>query len=87
MTVLTPVNAFPGIPFPNNLSGRSKPQSYIYPGGGQPRSGITFVLSYTRAFLGIAFPQHLSGQASVQSFTYPGAVQPILPVAIWPFTM
>jgi hypothetical protein len=78
MPVLSYTNAFPGIAFPNHLSGQSKPQSYRYPGAVQPLQTGPAVLSYTNAFPGIAFPQHLSGQtATVQSYLYPGAVQPL----------
>jgi hypothetical protein len=80
MTVLSYTNAFPGIPFPNHLSGQSKPQSYLYPGGVQIlKTGATTVLLPTNAFPGIAFPNHLSGQSKPQSYLYPGGVQPAAP--------
>lgn len=80
MSVLSYTNAFPGIPFPNNLSGQSKPQNYRWPGAVQPKQTGPAVLSYTNAFPGIAFPQHLSGQTTtVQNYLYPGAVQPLQP--------
>ena len=89
MTVLSYTSAFPGIPFPNHLSGQSTPQSYLYPGAVQLNKGTgPAVLSYTSAFPGIAFPQHLSGQTdTVQSYMYPGAVQPAVSVGTlqgWP---
>lgn len=82
MTILTPSNALPGIPFPNHLSGKNKPQSYLYPGAVQVKGTGPTVLSYTNALLGIPFPQHSSGKTNtVQSFLYPGAVQPIVPAS------
>lgn len=80
-TVLSYTNAFPGIPFPNHLSGQSTPQNYRYPGAVQPQSSLPTVLSYTNAFPGIPFPNHLSGQASPQNFRFPGAVQPAVSVS------
>jgi hypothetical protein len=76
MTVLTPANAFPGIPAPQHLSGKTSVQNFIYPGAVQPQSTTPKVLSYTNAFLGIQVPQHLSGKTKVQSFIFPGALQP-----------
>lgn len=79
MTVLTPANAFPGIPFPNSKSSVTvKPQSYLYPGAVQPNKGsATTVLTTTNAFPGIAFPNSKSTvTVKPQSFLYPGAVQP-----------
>ena len=77
-SVLSYTNAFPGIPFPNHLSGQSKPQNYLYPGAVRPKATGPAVLSYTNAFPAIAFPQHLSGQTTtVQNYIYPGAVQPL----------
>jgi hypothetical protein len=73
-TVLSYTNAFPGIPFPNHLTGQAKPQSYRYPGAVQPQGSST-VLTYANGFPGIAFPNHLTGQAHPQSFLSPGAVQ------------
>jgi hypothetical protein len=83
-SVLSYTNAFPGIPFPNHLSGQSKPQSYVYPGAVAPKGSAT-VLSYTNAFPGIPFPNHLSGQSKPQSFLFPGAVQPNVSGAPTPF--
>lgn len=76
MTVLTPANAFPGIPFPNHLSGQSQPQNYLYPGAVQPLSTGPTVLAPSNAFPGIPFPNHLSGQSHPQNYLFPGAVQP-----------
>src|SRR5271166_5024655 len=84
MTVLNYTQAFPGIPFPNHLSGQSKPQNYLYPSAVQP-GGTTTVLLYTNAFPGIAFPNHLSGQTTtVINKRFPGAVQPLTsaPIAL-----
>jgi hypothetical protein len=78
MTVLTPSNAFPGIPFPNHLAGQSKPQNYQYPGAVQPQSSTPTVLTFGDAFPGIPFPNHLSGQSHPQNYLFPGAVQPIV---------
>jgi hypothetical protein len=75
MTVLTPTNAFPGIPAPNHLSGQSNPQNYLYPGAVQPLATVT-VLSAAIAFPGIPFPNHLSGQSHPQNQLFQGAVQP-----------
>jgi hypothetical protein len=81
MSVLAPSNAFPGIPFPNHTSGKSHPQSFIYPGAVQVKSTLPEVLSWTNAFPGIPFPNHTSGQSTPQSFIYPGAVQRQVPTA------
>jgi hypothetical protein len=75
-SVLQPSNAFPGIPFPQHLSGQSSVQNFRYPGAVQPLSTKPGVLSYTNAFPGIPFPNHLAGQSTPQSFVFPGAVQP-----------
>lgn len=75
MTVLTWLNAFPGIPFPNHLSGKAKPQSFIHPGAVQPYAVAT-VLTFANAFPGIPFPNHLPGKGKPQSYRLPGAVQP-----------
>ena len=78
-SVLSYTNAFPGIPFPQHLSGQTATvQNYIFPGAVQPKVTGPAVLSYTNAFPGIAFPQHLSGQTTtVQNYLFPGAVQPL----------
>jgi hypothetical protein len=34
--VLSYTNAFPGIAFPNHLSGQTAPQSFMFPGAVQP---------------------------------------------------
>ncbi len=84
MTVLTPANAFPGMPFPQHKSGQTTTvQSYLYPGAvlPNPNPPPPSVLSYTNAFPNLAFPQHKSGQTAIQSFLFPGAVQPIVNVA------
>jgi hypothetical protein len=76
-SVLSYTNSFPGIPFPNHLSGQSQPQSYIYPGAVQPQKKTLTVLSYANAFPGIAFPQKISGNTNtVQNYLFPGAAQP-----------
>jgi hypothetical protein len=76
--VLQPSNAFPGIPFPNHLSGQTPPQNYQYPGAVQPRSTAPSVLTYAEAFPGIPFPNHLTGQSKPQNYLFPGAAQPIV---------
>lgn len=78
MTVLTPTNAFPGIPAPQHLSGQSTVQNYIYPGAVQVKSTGPAVLSFTNAFPGIPFANHLSGQSQPQNYLFPGALQPIV---------
>ncbi len=79
MTVLTPSNAFPGIPAPNHLSGQSHPQNYLYPGAVQPDSTGPIVLDSSNAFPGIPFPNHLSGQSMPQNYLFPGSLQPVVP--------
>lgn len=76
-SVLSYANAFPGIPMPQHLSGKTSVQNYIFPGALQPQQTGPLVLSWTNAFLGIPAPQHKSSQTSVQSFLYPGALQPL----------
>jgi hypothetical protein len=78
-SVLSYTNGFPGMSFPQHLTGQTKTvQSYLYPGAVQPVQTGPAVLSYTNGFPGIAFPQHLTGQTNtVQSYLYPGAVQPL----------
>jgi hypothetical protein len=77
MTVLTPSEAFLGIPYPQHLSGQTKVTSFLYPGAVQPLTTVT-VLTSSEAFLGISFPQHLVGQSKIRSFLFPGALQPNL---------
>jgi hypothetical protein len=79
MTVLTPANAFPGIPAPQHLSGQSSVTNYRYPGAVQPLSTVPTVLTYAEAFPGIPFPNHLAGQSQPQNYLFPGALQPIVP--------
>ena len=79
--VLSYLNAFPGIPFPQHLLGQTKTvQNYLFPGAAQPLLPLPKrpqVLSFANAFSNLPFPQHLSGKTStVQSFLYPGAAQP-----------
>ncbi len=80
--VLTYLNAFPAIPFPQHKVGQSRAvQSYRLPGAVQPVIPLPSrpqVVSFNDAFAAIPFPQHLLGQTrSVQSFIYSGAVQPV----------
>lgn len=83
MTVLSYTNAFPGIPFPQHLSGQTNTvQNYRWPGAVQPKQTGPAVLSWANAFPGLPFPQHLAGQTNtVQSYLYPGAVQPLQPAS------
>lgn len=81
MTVLSYTNAFLGIQYPQHGSGKTKVQSYLFPGAVQPKPAGLTVTSYTQAFLGIPYPQHGSGKTAVQGFIYPGALQPQPPPA------
>ena len=91
MTVLTPANAFPGIAFPQHLSGQSSVTSYLFPGAVQPTGHNSTLLSYTGAFPGITFPQHLGGQGHPFNQLYQGGAQPhvqfFLTVEIEPVTV
>ncbi len=77
-SILSYTNTLLGIQYPQKLSGKTKVQSFLYPGALQPdvKAPPPSVLTSTETLLGMAYPQKLSGKTMVQSFLYPGALQP-----------